>query len=62
MRMRHGAPVAGAARAGDVILSAAPGWDLRERYEPTPHHVGGSKMSATTLSAPESVVDPARLS
>lgn len=24
-------------RAGDMMLSAAPGWDLRDRYEPTPH-------------------------
>lgn len=25
------------ARAGDIILSAAPGWDFRARYEPIPH-------------------------
>ncbi|MFL5576316.1 MAG: alkaline phosphatase family protein [Gemmatimonadaceae bacterium] len=31
------AHLAGAARAGDVILSAARGWDFRERYEPIPH-------------------------
>jgi hypothetical protein len=24
-------------RAGDFVLSAATGWDLRDRYEPTPH-------------------------
>ena len=24
-------------RAGDIVLSAAVGWDLRARYEPTPH-------------------------
>jgi hypothetical protein len=24
-------------RAGDFVLSAAPGWDFRARYEPTPH-------------------------
>ena len=29
--------LAGSARAGDLILSAAPGWDLRARYEPIPH-------------------------
>ncbi len=29
--------LAGAARSGDIILSAAPGWDLRARYEPIPH-------------------------
>ena len=29
--------LAGSSRAGDVILSASPGWDLRARYEPIPH-------------------------
>ena len=29
--------LAGSVRAGDVILSAAPGWDFRARYEPIPH-------------------------
>jgi hypothetical protein len=29
--------LAGAARAGDIILSASPGWDFRDRYEPIPH-------------------------
>ena len=29
--------LAGASRAGDVILSAAHGWDFRARYEPIPH-------------------------
>ena len=24
-------------RAGDIVVSAASGWDLRARYEPTPH-------------------------
>ncbi|MEP6729441.1 MAG: alkaline phosphatase family protein [bacterium] len=27
----------GAARSGDLILSASPGWDFRARYEPIPH-------------------------
>jgi arylsulfatase A-like enzyme len=31
------AVLAGAARSGDVILSAAPGHDFRARYEPIPH-------------------------
>jgi hypothetical protein len=26
-----------APRGGDIVISAAPGWDLRSRYEPTPH-------------------------
>jgi hypothetical protein len=29
--------LASAARSGEVICSAAPGWDFRERYEPIPH-------------------------
>ena len=31
------ASLAGAARSGDLILSAAPGYDFRGRYEPIPH-------------------------
>lgn len=31
------AHLAGAARSGEIILSAAPGWDFRARYEPIPH-------------------------
>jgi hypothetical protein len=31
------ATLAGAARSGDMILSAKPGWDFRARYEPIPH-------------------------
>jgi hypothetical protein len=31
------AVLAGAARSGDIILSAAPGHDFRARYEPIPH-------------------------
>jgi hypothetical protein len=29
--------LAGSSRSGDVILSAAPGWDFRSKYEPIPH-------------------------
>ena len=29
--------LADSSRAGDIILSAAPGWDFRKRYEPIPH-------------------------
>ncbi len=29
--------LAGSERSGDIILSAAPGWDFRSRYEPIPH-------------------------
>ncbi|MEO5818326.1 MAG: alkaline phosphatase family protein [Gemmatimonadaceae bacterium] len=31
------ATLSGAARSGDIILSATPGWDFRSRYEPIPH-------------------------
>jgi hypothetical protein len=31
------AHLAGSARAGEVIVSAARGWDFRARYEPIPH-------------------------
>jgi arylsulfatase A-like enzyme len=31
------ADVVPSARAGDIMLSASPGWDLRDRFEPTPH-------------------------
>ncbi len=31
------AHLAASPRIGDIILSAAPGWDLRARYEPMPH-------------------------
>lgn len=31
------AHLATAARAGDLLVSAAPGWDFRDRYEPIPH-------------------------
>lgn len=29
--------LAGGARSGEIIISAAPGWDLRSRWEPIPH-------------------------
>jgi hypothetical protein len=31
------ATLAASSRAGDIILSATPGWDFRARYEPIPH-------------------------
>ena len=31
------AHLAGAARTGEIILSAARGWDFRAKYEPIPH-------------------------
>jgi len=29
--------LANAARPGEILCSASPGWDFRERYEPIPH-------------------------
>lgn len=29
--------LANASRSGEILCSAAPGWDFRERYEPIPH-------------------------
>jgi arylsulfatase A-like enzyme len=31
------ATLSASSRAGDIILSATPGWDFRARYEPIPH-------------------------
>ncbi|MGH7622341.1 MAG: alkaline phosphatase family protein, partial [Gemmatimonadaceae bacterium] len=31
------AQIAASARSGDIILSAAPSWDFREKWEPVPH-------------------------
>ena len=31
------ARIAACSRSGDIVLSAAPGWDFRARYEPIPH-------------------------
>lgn len=31
------AHLAASARAGDLVCSATPGWDFRERWEPIPH-------------------------
>ena len=51
--------LAGAERGGDVILSAAPGWDLRERYEPTPHRSSHGALHREHMLVPLLLSRPA---
>jgi len=44
--------IAAAPRAGDIILSAAPGWDFRSRYEPVLHASGHGAMQRDHLLVP----------
>lgn len=44
--------IAGAPRAGDIILSAAPGWDLRTRYEPVLHVSGHGALHREQILVP----------
>jgi hypothetical protein len=44
--------LAGSARAGDVILSAAPGYDLRARYEPIPHRSAHGALHREHMMVP----------
>ncbi|MBA3853441.1 MAG: hypothetical protein C0503_03440 [Gemmatimonas sp.] len=44
--------IAGAPRAGDIILSAAPGWDLRTRYEPVLHVSGHGALHREQMLVP----------
>jgi hypothetical protein len=46
------AAVAGAARSGDLILSAARGWDLRARWEPIPHVSAHGALHADHMMVP----------
>ncbi len=39
-------------RAGDVMLSAARGWDFRERYEPIPHRSSHGALHRDHMLAP----------
>ena len=52
--------LAGSARAGDVILSAAPGWDFRERYEPIPHVSSHGALHRDHMIVPLLTNRPAR--
>jgi hypothetical protein len=44
--------LAGSARAGDVILSATPGWDFRSRYEPIPHRSAHGALHRDHMMVP----------
>ena len=44
--------LAGSARAGDIILSAAPGWDFRSRYEPIPHRSAHGALHRAHMLVP----------
>lgn len=60
-RTRHGAypdalvqimAIAAAPRAGDIILSATPGWDLRSRWEPITHVSGHGALHRDQMLVP----------
>lgn len=44
--------IAAAPRAGDIILSAAPGWDLRSRWEPVNHVSGHGALQRDQMLVP----------
>ena len=44
--------LAGSSRAGDIILSASPGWDLRARYEPIPHRSAHGALHRDHMMVP----------
>ena len=44
--------LAGSARAGDIILSAASGWDFRSRYEPIPHRSAHGALHRAHMLVP----------
>jgi type I phosphodiesterase/nucleotide pyrophosphatase len=46
------ASLIGAERAGDVIVSAARGWDFREGYEPIPHRSSHGSLRREHMSVP----------
>ena len=46
------AHLAASPRAGDILLSAARGWDFRERYEPIPHRSAHGALHRDHMLAP----------
>jgi hypothetical protein len=44
--------LAGSPRAGDMILSATPGWDFRSRYEPIPHRSAHGALHRDHMMVP----------
>lgn len=51
--------IAGAPRAGDIIISAAPGWDLRTRWEPSLHVSGHGALRRAQMQVPLLMSRPA---
>jgi arylsulfatase A-like enzyme len=45
-------------RSGDIVLSAAPDWDLRARYEPTPHVSTHGALHREQMMVPLLVDEP----
>jgi hypothetical protein len=52
------AHLASSPRSGDVLLSAARGWDFRERYEPIPHRSAHGALHRDHMLAPLVVNHP----
>jgi hypothetical protein len=52
--------IASAPRAGDVIISAAAGWDLRSRWEPALHVSGHGALRRAQMLVPLLMSAPAR--
>jgi hypothetical protein len=46
------ADVVPSGRAGDFVISAATGWDLRDRYEPTPHRSTHGALHREQMQVP----------
>ena len=44
--------LAGSSRVGDLVLSAAPGWDFRDRYEPIPHRSAHGALHRDHMMVP----------
>jgi hypothetical protein len=44
--------LASSRRSGDIILSAAPGWDFRARYEPIPHRSAHGALHRDHMMVP----------
>ncbi len=53
------ADVVPSARAGDIMLSAATGWDLRDKYEPTPHRSTHGSLHREQMMVPLLIDAPA---
>ena len=54
------AQMAACARSGDIILSATPGWDFRERWEPIPHVSTHGSLHREHMLVPLITSRPAR--